>query len=178
MFLAIRDLEQKPLRFQQSLSPGAISFDDGFVQITPLEAAGVAEWLESTSEIHVTGSLAVSFQIECDRCLDPIPVEVRENFDLIYRSESDIPDKAEIALKASESNIGYYAGNGLELNDIFSEQVILALPLQRLCRPDCRGICPACGQNRNTDPCQCAEKPVDERWSALRDFPTKPKQNS
>lgn len=173
MFLAIRDLEQKALRFQQSLKPGAIPFDSDLVQTTALEANGTAEWLESTEEIRVAGSLQVSFQIECDRCLEPFPVLIHENFDLIHRSESDVPDKAEIALKASESNIGFYQGQGLELNDILHEQVVLALPLQRLCREDCLGICPACGQNRNLTPCQCAEAKVDERWAALRNIESK-----
>jgi uncharacterized protein len=56
------------------------------------------------------------------------------------------------------------------LNDILQEQVLLALPLQRVCRAECRGICPTCGQNRNETGCQCQEQKTDDRWSALKNL--------
>jgi len=66
--------------------------------------------------------------------------------------------------------VGFYDGPGLELNDILQEQVLLALPLQRVCREDCQGICPICGQNRNETECDCRTQIRDERWSALRNL--------
>jgi uncharacterized protein len=55
----------------------------------------------------------------------------------------------------------------MELEDILREQVLLALPMQRVCREDCRGICPVCGKDRNEAPCDCREHPADDRWRAL-----------
>jgi uncharacterized protein len=45
--------------------------------------------------------------------------------------------------------------------------------MQRICRADCRGICPLCGQNRNLVICGCEARPQDDRWAALKKLQTK-----
>jgi uncharacterized protein len=40
--------------------------------------------------------------------------------------------------------------------------------MQLLCKPECAGLCPQCGTNRNTKPCDCAQKFEDPRWDALK----------
>ncbi|MBI2687001.1 MAG: DUF177 domain-containing protein [Acidobacteria bacterium] len=170
MFLEIRELEQKPVRFQQSLPIGVIPFDSEFEQQSPLVASGTAELQVSTDEIRVQGRLQVSLRMECDRCVEPFTQVIDEEFDLIYLPMPETAPGAEIAIRPGDSNIGFYEGAGLELNDILQEQVLLALPLQRLCRAECKGICPTCGQNRNETDCHCQQQIVDERWSALRNL--------
>src|SRR5947199_407510 len=59
---------------------------------------------------------------------------------------------------------------GLMLEDVLREQVLLSVPLKALCREDCKGLCPTCGKNRNTEPCSCPPALGDPRWSALRDI--------
>ena len=59
-------------------------------------------------------------------------------------------------------------GDGLQLNDILREYVILSLPMHLVCSEACLGICPVCGQNRNLRACGCEIKPVDDRWAALK----------
>ncbi len=51
--------------------------------------------------------------------------------------------------------MGFYEGDGVELNDVLREFVLLTLPMQRVCSEDCKGICPECGQNRNQKECAC-----------------------
>jgi uncharacterized protein len=43
----------------------------------------------------------------------------------------------------------------------------LSLPVKTLCKPDCKGLCPRCGENRNSQACHCDEGPNDPRWEAL-----------
>jgi len=50
---------------------------------------------------------------------------------------------------------------------VIKEQILLELPMQRVCREDCKGICPFCGANRNEVGCECHIKPADDRWRAL-----------
>jgi len=58
------------------------------------------------------------------------------------------------------------SGDELDLEPLARDAILLELPLAPLCSENCRGLCPACGANRNTDPCDCA--PVaDPRWAAL-----------
>ena len=64
--------------------------------------------------------------------------------------------------------MGFYEGGGVELNDVLREFVLLSLPMQRLCRAECRGMCPVCGKNRNLSDCGCQPEPADDRWAALK----------
>jgi uncharacterized protein len=66
--------------------------------------------------------------------------------------------------------VGYYEGNGLQLNDVLREVVLLALPMQLVCGESCKGICPVCGQNRNQRECGCQAAAVDDRWSKLKNL--------
>jgi uncharacterized protein len=170
MFLEIRELEQKPIRFEQTLPPEAIRFDSDFEQLSPLLASGTAELRSATEEIRVQGRLQVTVGFICDRCAEPFSHQIDEEFDLIYRPDTNEFGGMEIEIKASESNVGFYQGPGLELNEILQEQVLLAVPLQRLCREECKGICPECGQDRNESNCECQTQRIDERWSALRNL--------
>jgi uncharacterized protein len=170
MFLETRVLELEPIRFEESLPVGTIPFDLEFEQQTPLTASGTAVMQASTEEIRVSGHLQVSIGMDCDRCAEPFTQKIEEEFDLIYVPAPETSPGAEIAIGPSDSHVGFYEMPGLDLNDILLEQVLLALPLQRLCRPDCQGICPHCGQNRNETECHCQTQVVDERWSALRNL--------
>ena len=76
----------------------------------------------------------------------------------------------EVEIDEGEAEIGFYKGDGMELEDILREQVLLALPMQRVCRDDCKGICPACGKNRNETMCDCKIETADDRWGALRNL--------
>jgi uncharacterized protein len=66
--------------------------------------------------------------------------------------------------------MGFYELPGLVLEDILMEQVLLQLPMQRICSESCKGICPICGVNRNEAACQCEAHPADDRWMALKDI--------
>ena len=61
----------------------------------------------------------------------------------------------EVEIDEGEAELGFYQGGGMELEDILREQILLAMPMQRVCREDCKGICPTCGGNRNETPCDC-----------------------
>jgi uncharacterized protein len=74
----------------------------------------------------------------------------------------------EIEIDEGEAEIGFYEGGGLELEDILREQILLALPMQRVCSEECKGICPVCGKNRNQSACDCSTVKTDDRWGALR----------
>ena len=67
--------------------------------------------------------------------------------------------------------MGFYELPGLQLEDIVREQVLLQLPMQRVCSETCKGICPMCGANRNeTDCVMPAANLGDDRWMALKDL--------
>lgn len=58
----------------------------------------------------------------------------------------------------------------IDLTEMVRDVVLLDLPLAPLCDDDCAGLCPTCGVNRNTSPCDCAAESTDPRWAALADL--------
>ena len=60
-----------------------------------------------------------------------------------------------------------YDGDAIDLEPLFREQFVLAVPFAPLCREDCKGLCPQCGIDRNTGTCSC-EPPIDPRLAALK----------
>jgi uncharacterized protein len=105
---------------------------------------------------------------QCDRCLQSARFPLDVGFDLYYRPASLIAREEEVEIDDSEAEIGFYEGGGIALEDILREQVLLALPMQRVCSEVCKGICPSCGTNRNESVCDCRVETTDDRWGALR----------
>ena len=171
MLLSIREMELHKIHFETTFPPGKIEFQDPKLrQVTPLETRGTAELIEATEEIRVKGHLNVTMATECDRCLEDAAFPIDQDFDLFYRPAVIEGGSHELPIDEGESEMGFYEGSGLELTDLICEQVLLALPMQRTCREDCRGICPNCGQDRNRAQCACQPRPTDDRWAALRDL--------
>jgi uncharacterized protein len=172
MFLSVREMEVRKLRLDEIFAPGEIQFfENKLRQATPLHVVGTAELLRNTEgEIRIRGRLTVRMEAECDRCLEAASFPIDTTFDLFYEPAAASPVGEEIEIEAGEIEIGFYEGQGLELESILREQVLLTLPMQRICRGDCKGICPVCGQNRNLVQCGCQLKPVDDRWAALRNL--------
>jgi uncharacterized protein len=172
MFLSIKEMEFRKIRFDETFAPGQIDFaGEALSQGSNLHSAGVAELLaHSGGEIRIRGQFDVEMTAECDRCLGHARFPLHESFDLFYRPAEEIAREEEVSIDEGEAEIGFYESDGLELEEVLREQVLLALPMQRVCREDCRGICPVCGRNRNETSCDCREAAADDRWAALRNL--------
>jgi len=70
-------------------------------------------------------------EIYCARCLEPVAQEAGEAFDLLYRPQGVDARGDEVSISRAETEIGYYKGEGLLLEDVIKEQLLLALPLNR-----------------------------------------------
>lgn len=107
--------------------------------------------------VMASGKVAAPWTGECRRCGGPVGgevrAEVRERY--VAESETDVDDEAYPL-----------ADEELDLEPLARDAVLLELPLAPLCAPDCLGLCPQCGINRNEESCTC-EQPLDPRWSAL-----------
>ncbi len=177
MLITLLDLEREPVHFDLAIPPGAIDYGDEAKQVGNLAVQGQAELLrehrgpkEIVPDIRTRAKWSGAFEAPCARCLDPVKHELAGDFDLLYRPLGIDAGPTERALVVPETEIGYYQEGGLVLEDVLREQVLLTLPVRTLCRPDCKGLCPRCGRNLNTEPCACETTPVDARWSALSDL--------
>jgi len=174
MEFKVVELEREPVEFDLAFEPGSIDFGDEATQTGPLAAKGRAEVLhehrgprEVVDDIRLKGEFAGKFEAPCARCVEPVPMELEGDFDLIFRPVGVDSGPQERSITAEETEIGYYQKDSLLLEDVLREQVLLSLPARTLCKPDCKGLCPRCGQNRNTVACNCEEASSDPRWEAL-----------
>jgi uncharacterized protein len=177
MLIEIRELEAHAIDFDEQIAPGVIDFGPDFRQSEQLRAAGRAQIVrehhgkhEHINDIRVAGNFATRVELACARCLEPITRDVANGFDLLYRPQGADAGREELSVTVAEAEVGYYQGEGVLLEDVLREQVLLALPLREVCSEDCKGLCPHCGRNLNLEQCSCAEPMDDPRWSALKDI--------
>jgi uncharacterized protein len=174
MEFKVRDLELEPVDFELELSPGAIDFGEEAEQIGNLPTSGQAEVVHEhrgpkdvVADIRLKARYEGTFSVPCARCLEPVETALKGDFDLIFRPIGADAGAAERSISAPETEIGYYQKDSLLLEDVLREQVLLSLPVRTLCKPDCEGLCPRCGVNRNIQDCSCEAGPSDPRWEAL-----------
>jgi uncharacterized protein len=172
MYLSVKEMELRKIRFDETFEPGQLDFGDaGISQVSALRVQGSAELLAHTGgEIRIQGKLAVELEAECDRCLGRARFPLESSYDLFYRPMSHIAREEEVEIDEGEAEIGFFEGGGMQLEDILREQVMLLMPMQRVCAEACRGICPVCGCNRNETACECKVEAADDRWGALRNI--------
>jgi uncharacterized protein len=177
MFIKLKYLELRNLEFDESLAPGVIDLGEDQIQTAPLKTSGRAELIREdrggrniVEDIRFVGSLSTEVQVRCARCLDPVDNVVAEKFDLLYRPLGVDAKGDEVAISEAETEIGYYQGDGMLLEDVLKEQILLALPAKQLCQANCKGLCPQCGKNLNLESCDCVITMPDPRWSALEDI--------
>ena len=138
----------------------AVIPDLGAVSVVVPEDAQVTLELTLASYpggILATGTVSAPWQGECRRCGGPV-----EGIVIADVEERYAPDTG----KDRDEEAYPLAGDELDLEPLARDAVLLELPLAPLCSEDCRGLCPTCGANRNTDECECVT-PGDPRWSAL-----------
>ncbi len=75
----------------------------------------------------MVGSFSTEVEKPCARCLEPVHNAVSEKFDLLYRPLGVDAGRDEISITQAETEIGYYQGDGLLLEDVLKEQILLAL---------------------------------------------------
>jgi uncharacterized protein len=166
------------LEIDETIAPGLLEYAPDIRQVSPLPVKGQADLLiehrseergasSQVNDIRLRASYKGDFEILCARCVEPVSQTLSGDFDLVFRPTEADSEMGEHAITPDETEIGYYEESGLLLEDVVREQVLLSLPPRTLCKPDCKGLCPRCGQNQNLAICSCEQTPSDPRWNAL-----------
>ncbi len=113
----------------------------------------------------VQGQVKAGAVIECSRCLsdyvEDLDVRVDEDF---LREDSPELDNDGV------DNILTYKDDRLELDELIRQELMAALPMQPICKDDCKGLCDQCGTDLNEKDCECPTEEVDPRWAGLEKF--------
>lgn len=103
-------------------------------------------------QITLRGRLATGTQEDCARCLSPFSYSLDSEFTAI--ADRDQGHSSGDAQEMDDYLI-FHDGRVLDLDELAREQAVLGRPMQSLCQPDCKGLCPGCGVNLNESSCQC-----------------------
>jgi len=136
----------------------------------------IAGSLVNTSlDIKVSGEIHSAVRLFCSRCLEPFPFEIEAKFSCSYipKPVEESLD-SEVELKAADIEIEFYEENKIDLAQLIYDQMMLSLPVLRLCSETCKGICPQCGINLNKAKCDCDNgEDVDPRFAVLKSLKDK-----
>ena len=148
--------EVKEISFDLEL--GSRPFEESGIDVSSLRFSGRA--FDQSGFLRLYGTVSGEYSAPCARCLAP----VREPFS----TEIDFPITTDA--EGTEEDCVLAEGQKIDLGVIFEETLYINLPLRLLCQEDCKGLCPKCGKNLNTDSCECTQKEIDPRLAGLADF--------
>jgi uncharacterized protein len=122
--------------------------------------------LEAVTEgVLVTGTVTASVTGQCGRCLDPISDELDVDLCELFAYPNSATDETTEA-----DEIHRIDGDLLDVEPMVRDAVVLGLPWTPLCRADCAGLCPTCGQRLDDLPAGHTHDVLDPRWAALAKF--------
>jgi len=128
------------------------------------------EYLLRGRELFVQGKVKTVLSCPCSRCLEPARVDIDGEIEAIYRPIEKLKMlKREEALEKLE-NVVYYSDPVVNLFERVIEAVVVEVPQKPLCKPDCKGLCPFCGENLNEHPehhCELLDEFLEEARSNL-----------
>ena len=118
--------------------------------------------------ILVKGVLDTGVELTCSRCLGifqcPLALDIEEE----YFPTVDVASGAPLPLPDESGLFTIDANHELDLTEAVQQYALLAMPMKPLCRQDCAGLCPVCGQNLNQGACKCLPREADPRWAELK----------
>lgn len=126
---------------------GNVRFED--VKVT-------GSYFSDGNNVRFYGKVDVKCIFECDRCLKEFYKNFNFNFSEIFSSD------------AEDENLLISKNSIVDLQPLVNDTVISSLPIERLCKEDCKGLCPHCGIDKNFSSCACSDVDEDNPFAVLR----------
>jgi uncharacterized protein len=157
----VRELVNRPgeMREQRLDVPAPVRLGEGLVAVREGSEISIDLRLESVHEgVLATAEVDATAEGECGRCLTGIALPVEVEFQELFAYHSGEAFEYEVQ------------DDHVDLEPLIRDAVVLALPFQPVCRPDCPGLDPETGLRLADHPELVALEPTDPRWSALAGF--------
>jgi uncharacterized protein len=171
MRIELSHIRQPETEYQKVFQPADLTSGDEEYRVNaPVDLRMVIH--KDHDRFRLVGTVRTALELACSRCLEPYVLPVDRAFDLRYlpagaaEPEKDDDDEAEV--EDDDVAMTFYRDEQIDLNELLREQFYLALPMKPLCSEGCKGICPMCGTNRNTAPCDCSPQREDPRLAGLK----------
>jgi uncharacterized protein len=171
MFIDINKIGPEGVHFDERVRP-TLSGATGEDRVQVIEARLRGEVVPGSRGAELTARLEARVGLRCSRCLGACDAPIDAEFGLIVVRVEPQPPPGESESEVDEEDIDLFlAPDGrIDLGAIVREQIYLNLPLKPLCEPQCAGLCPTCGVDRNRIECDCVAEAVDPRLAPLLEF--------
>ncbi len=169
MILDLTEIEGDPRPFEYVVPAADLDFDDDRLTLTG-DVNVSCEVVRRAAQVDVDGSIAGMAETECSRCLRSVPWTIAIEFSVSFVTPENFTSAKEREVSAADLDTDVLEDDSIEIKEIAREQILLNLPEQVLCIPDCKGLCPQCGADLNLLDCKCDQKEIDPRWAALKDI--------
>jgi uncharacterized protein len=128
--------------------------------LTVVNFTGNASFDRTQQGLLVQGDFRAEAELECVRCLDPFSQALKWSFSDLYAFDKrNITDSGLLVPEDAQIN----------LEPLLREYALLEFPISPICKPDCKGLCPVCGENLNHFDCGHRPEP-DSPFAALKDL--------
>ncbi len=129
---------------------------------------GQAELTNTGKTVTVRGRTAGEATLYCSRCLRDFPWRFDISFvEPCALRQIDDPEQYQVA-EDEEEAIPILDADVVDLTELVRQLIAVEVPYRPLCRPDCAGLCPRCGADRNEGKCGCEDEAIDPRWAKLK----------
>ena len=166
MIIDLASVGRNPRRIELAFEPSEIDLDQGS-RLTE-KAMFNGEISRDGTRTRVRGRIVTQVETDCVRCLEPVVKDIDLEFEDVFVDAVDEPKTDEIELGQDEMDESLITSDEIDMTEVVREQLILATTEIVYCGPDCKGLCPKCGGNRNLIDCKCEENEIDPRWAALK----------
>jgi uncharacterized protein len=164
----VRELGRRPgaMREYRRSVPAPADLGQDIIGVPQGAPLAVDVRLESVTEgVLVTGTATGPLTGECGRCLDPVSDELVVEYRELFAYPNSVTDET-----TEQDEVHRIDGDYLDIEPVVRDAVVLGLPWTPLCRPDCAGLCPTCGQRLDDLPAGHTHETLDPRWAALAAF--------
>ena len=149
--------EEKKVNYKLDIAD--IDIDGVFPFKTPIDVTATAR--NRASLVTLTLDTVFDYTRCCDRCSEEFTKTMNLSF-THNLAQTLVDDGNDDYIETPDFK--------LELDEIVISDILLSLPQKNLCKSDCKGLCPQCGQNLNNGDCSCDTRQIDPRLEILKQF--------
>ena len=117
---------------------------------------------KSQRQIILNSNIKANVNFDCDRCDVEYKQEFTNKYKIVYLFSSDINDEDQVDLKYIS-----FEADKIDMTPEVRDYAMLAIPMKKLCKENCKGLCVTCGKNLNYGSCNCKNETIDSRWLPL-----------
>ncbi len=123
-------------------------------------------------QIILQSNTDINIHLICDRCASEFNSLISSTYKMIYLLRN-------VDVKNESSEVAYISRDTdyINIREDVRDYAILSIPMKKLCKEDCKGLCQYCGKNLNDSECSCSKDQIELKWQPLMELKNKLKTN-